>query len=602
MIMSHICYIYIYDYRCLKDVDLVIDSRYEYSFNRESMQLSIAPLSSPLPDNFWGAGIWSLTGIFGENGAGKTTAIRFLLDAVVEGNGIHDVPGIVVYENHGQLYVYHNKEFVSNAKFSVKCIGNKPLSITTDAKLPSIDTFFYMGHFAPEFSYNDLCSVGLKGLYNASEGYRLRDDLEKFANMSDPYLTRPISTYLVSHISQNNYRICRLLLNPILRDIFKGFTLPRYIFFAPNRGGQDNLKFNPLNQERAKKIEGCIDPHPHNAMPTREECLAMFLHYNLLNAYTDNPLFSLGDEVIRQWYANVDARGDVLAQFKSFAKGYKDTTRQILFTIYDVVSRINSLCHFYENNSGFYLDIINDQDKVEALMKDILSSQFYLTSRFFDMYYSNNVNTSANTLSSGEQAMLNLFSRIYDSIELQPLKFSNIKSPTLLLLDEAELGFHPEWQLKYVQVLLDFVRALMVVAGTNYQIIITSHSPMLQSDIPVCCCNYLERDSNGRTCNTRLSQPETFASNVFELYRHSFFLRDGLIGSFAMNRIEKMQQRVLNADDRDIDNEIQLIGDIHIRQYLQDKRNSVIQPKMTIAEKKAYYRRKLAELEDFDDE
>lgn len=600
--MVHLCYIYIYSYRCLQNVDFVIDPRFDYSFDCKTMELSIGPTTSPLPNDFWGRGIWSLTGVFGENGAGKTTVIRFLLDAVVEGNGIHDVPGIIVYENNGQLNVYHNKAFEKHVPFSVKWKANKPIRICDDARLPSIETFFYMGHFSPEFSYNDLCTVGLKGLYNASEGYRLRDDLEKFANMSDPYLIQPISTYLVSHISQNNYRICRLLINENLRELFEGFTLPQYIYIVPNRGGQDNLKYNPLNREKAEKISGYIEPHSHNVMPTREQYLAQFIHFNLLNVYTDNPLFGFGDEVIKEWFLSVNTDYDVLSQFKNFAKSHKGSAHRILLTIYGVVSRINELCHFNENNTGFYLDVVNEKDRVEALMKDILSSEFYLTSRFFDMYYSNNVKNASNTLSSGEQAMLNLFSRIYDAIELQPQKFSNIKSPTLLLLDEAELGFHPEWQLRYIQVLTEFVRALMVVAGTNYQIVITSHSPMLQSDIPVCCCNYFERDSKGQTRNTRNSQPQTFASNVFDLYRNSFFLREGLIGSFAMKRIEKIQQRIDNPDDREIDKEIKLVGDMHIRQYFQDKRSALLRPKMTVNELRAYYMKKLSELEDLNDE
>lgn len=600
--MAHICYIYIYDYRCLKDVDLVIDSRYEYSLDRESMQLNIAPSSTPLPENFWGSGIWSLTGIFGENGAGKTTSIRFLLDAVVEGNGIHDVPGVVVYENNGELYVYHNKDYENDKKLYIHCEDDVKVKIHSKAKLPSIETFFYMGHFSPEFSYSDLCTVGLKGLYNASEGFRLREDLEKFANMSDPYLTKPISTYLVSHISQNNYRICRFLINEIFREQFKGFSLPRYIFISPNRGGQDNLRFNQMIKEKSAPVKNYLDPHPHGAIPTRNQYLSMFLHFNLLNAYTDNPFFEGGEKVIKEWYNRVDTNGDVLAQFKAFAENYDEKVRDILLTIHEVISRVNELCNYNEDISGFYLDVESEKEKVEKLMKDILSADFYLTSRFFDMYYSNNVNTSSNTLSSGEQAMLNLFSRIYDAIEFQPQKFANIKSPTLLLLDEAELGFHPEWQLQYVQTLAEFVRSLMVVAGTNYQIVITSHSPMLQSDIPVSCCNYLERDKDGITKNTRMSQPQTFASNVFELYRHSFFLRDGLIGSFAMHRIEKMQQRILNPDDKEVDKEILFVGDPHIRQYLLDKRASVVQPEPTVEEMRAYYKRKLSELDELNDE
>lgn len=568
---NHICYIYIYKYRCLQDVDFILDSRYEYSFNREAMELVVSPSMHPLPENFWGKGIWSLTGIFGNNGAGKTTAIRFLLDAVVSGNNIDDVEGIIIYEQAGELYIYHNKIYekeiplkilVSDKEFHDRA---KP-KIKKNAPIPKIDTFLYLGHFSPEFSYNDLCTVGLQGLYNGSEGFRLRNDIEKFANLTDTYLSMPFSTYLATHIAQNNYRICRLLINKALRNEFKDFSFPRFIFIAPNHGGQDNLLLNPLAAEKRDKIEGYLKPHSHSFIPTKEQYIEQFIYFNLLNAYSDNYLFTNSENVIKNWYDTVDTNENVLSQFKKFAENYEENTRSTLLMIYDVVSRIVNLCHFNEDISGFYLDTIDETDKIEALMKDILSSRFYITSRFFDMYYSNDINTSSNTLSSGEQAMLNLFSRIYDAIELQPMQFDNIVSPKLLLLDEAELGFHPEWQRNYILTLIHFINALMVVAGTDFQLVLTSHSPIMLSDIPVCCCNFFKKDNEGRINNVRLSHPQTFATNIFELYRNSFFLENGLIGSFAESKLRDIEDKCQEGD-LTAEGEISMVGDSRLRQY-----------------------------------
>ena len=60
--MPHICYIYIYDFQCLHDVDITFDYRFCYSFNQEKAELKISTPIKKLPNDFWGAGIWSLTG------------------------------------------------------------------------------------------------------------------------------------------------------------------------------------------------------------------------------------------------------------------------------------------------------------------------------------------------------------------------------------------------------------------------------------------------------------------------------------------------------------------------------------------------------------
>ena len=108
--MLHICYIYIYDYQCLHNVDITFDHRYNYSYNPDKAVLNISAPTKKLPEKFWGAGIWSLTGIVGNNGAGKTTVNRFLLDAVVEGLTTKDLNGVIVYENNDVLLVFHNTD------------------------------------------------------------------------------------------------------------------------------------------------------------------------------------------------------------------------------------------------------------------------------------------------------------------------------------------------------------------------------------------------------------------------------------------------------------------------------------------------------------
>ena len=42
--MPHICYIYIYDYQCLHNVDITFDHRYNYSYNPDEAVLNYSIL------------------------------------------------------------------------------------------------------------------------------------------------------------------------------------------------------------------------------------------------------------------------------------------------------------------------------------------------------------------------------------------------------------------------------------------------------------------------------------------------------------------------------------------------------------------------------
>ena len=567
--MKHICYIYVYKFRCLQDVGVSFDHRYNYSFSREQMTLTITQSSSKLPVNFWGEKIWSLTCNVGNNGAGKTTVNRFLLNAVVEGLATKDFEGIVIYENNGELSVYHKEPEELNRKDFKVCKDDFSKCKINDAfTLPSIRTFYYQGHFSVEFSTEDLCTTELTGLYNASEGFLLRDDLEKFANATDLSFNSPFASYFVSHIAQKHQRICRLLTNEELRNIIKKFRFPRYITISPNRGGQDHIKLHPIVPKELKEEFGeMINPLPIGGLvPTKEEYVGMFIYFNILNAIAEDKIDSKeGPSILKRWRETVDNTRDVLFQFKEFGNQYEGDVKTSLDIIFYVLSSMVSLAN-YDELGGFYIDLFKEKEVLDKLLGIPLLNNYYLTSRFFDLNYSHNIGYSNATLSSGEEAMLNLFSLLYEAVEFQPSKFGSKYAPSLILLDEAEIGFHPEWQRMYISMIVDFLHSLKVRPGHDFQVVITTHSPILLSDVPSCCCNFLQLNDDDMTYCLNSGINETFATNIFEQYRNSFFLKEGLVGCYAEEKLKQLEEKILDGK-ADVEQEIALIGDSRLQQY-----------------------------------
>lgn len=140
--------------------------------------------------------------------------------------------------------------------------------------------------------------------------------------------------------------------------------------------------------------------------------------------------------------------------------------------------------------------------------------------RFFNFYWRN--------LSSGEHSFLSLFSRFF-SIR-NDLKTKHL----LIIVDEGELYFHPEWQKKWIHTVINIFEK--IYSEKYIQLLVTTHSPFILSDLPSenIVLLYSDKSKNSE----RLSDFNlTFGANIQELFADAFFLRDGLTGNFSKHII-----------------------------------------------------------------
>jgi energy-coupling factor transporter ATP-binding protein EcfA2 len=177
-------------------------------------------------------------------------------------------------------------------------------------------------------------------------------------------------------------------------------------------------------------------------------------------------------------------------------------------------------------------------------------------------------------LSTGEDALLNIYANFYhtirpgnahsDSLNVMGKKIKSLDEnykleSLLILIDEGESGFHPEWQRKYLKYLIDFLP--QIYPDKQIQIILTTHSPFLASDLPKENIIFLqkaepkteeEKKGNYEIVNGAkyengkcvvvdgLKKDKTFGANIHTLLSDSFFLNEGLIGEFAKGKINEV--------------------------------------------------------------
>ncbi len=184
-------------------------------------------------------------------------------------------------------------------------------------------------------------------------------------------------------------------------------------------------------------------------------------------------------------------------------------------------------------------------------------------------------------LSSGEQQMLhstisisyhldNLLSIVENegSVENSRLRtYRNIN----IILDEIELYYHPELQRNYIENLIVLL-SQDKYKEFNFNIIFSTHSPFILSDIP--SENVLKLVSGEPKPNDIVN---SFSANIYDLLNDEFFLKNGAVGAYAQNFINSLIDEIeaINPDiEKNVINQlkskISIVGDELVQYGLEE--------------------------------
>lgn len=180
-------------------------------------------------------------------------------------------------------------------------------------------------------------------------------------------------------------------------------------------------------------------------------------------------------------------------------------------------------------------------------------------------------------LSSGERQLLFYVSTVlYHLQNLDSIQgYSSrrvLHRRVLVILEEIELYFHPEWQRQVVDKLIRHINICKFEHIKRIHLLLVSHSPFVLSDIPKPNVMFVDQGLHITEGDKRCEQLEAFGANIHEMLSHSFFL-NRLMGDFAVHKINEWITRLGNDDDK-IDDvatlryELGLIGEPLIREQL----------------------------------
>jgi AAA15 family ATPase/GTPase len=181
---------------------------------------------------------------------------------------------------------------------------------------------------------------------------------------------------------------------------------------------------------------------------------------------------------------------------------------------------------------------------------------------------------SLSRMSSGERQLLYTCGTfIYHIINLLSVQDSNrVRYRNMMLvLDEVEICFHPEYQRQFISRLRNMLAKFRFNKYCSICIIIATHSPFILSDIPQQNILYLK---DGQCVNDNVSI-NPYAANVNDILHQSFFLDKTFMGDYALERMQKLLSDIesygkkkINRNIEDLKKEINLIGDKFLKQQL----------------------------------
>ncbi|MBP2198156.1 AAA family ATPase [Pantoea cypripedii] len=136
--------------------------------------------------------------------------------------------------------------------------------------------------------------------------------------------------------------------------------------------------------------------------------------------------------------------------------------------------------------------------------------------------------------STGEWKIIDLYATLHRKAKDARTRANNMQ----LLLDEPDSDLHPDLQRCLIKSMLDL---LATYSQRNFQVIISSHNPIVVSDLP--SASVIAVDPSSEMLG------KTFGSNIHDLFKHRFFVERS-VGEFASNKIREV------LEDKKVDEEM----------------------------------------------
>lgn len=260
-----------------------------------------------------------------------------------------------------------------------------------------------------------------------------------------------------------------------------------------------------------------------------------------------------------------------------------------------LLAEIRDNFNYWEFKSELRTNTQRDIDIINHVTK-LMKNDEYLNLGFSYAFYG---------ASTGHEQMWKTLTTLYKCIteinqesNRKKMKLKNI----LVILDEGDLGFHPEWKQSYVKRIIKTTEVILNnIPNQELKIhfLICTNDPIILSDILSSQVNYLELNEY-KIQNKKLERSETFSKNIYDLYKDDFFLKHNGKGEFSVEYIKRIYSDLIDirsaifnpqTENRDFYKELillekkcSIVGD----RFIQNNLNLLIKELLLILSHRSY--------------
>ncbi|WP_375562334.1 AAA family ATPase [Bernardetia sp. OM2101] len=459
-------------------------------------------------------GITNVTAIVGENGAGKSSVLEFLSI-----NSTNEYSYIQIVKKNKQVKIINNKikveSIFSSVLHSIEYSILKYEYFTTPSDINRNSNFKWV-------------QTSVNQLYDAYSAELLQDN-RRLNSEKVFFQVNFLIQNNILEIDSLNVNVKNIDLLDIMRKLDEesmeydgsGFEPLIHQINLENRGNRANNFI-----EYKEYIFMCL----YELMTTK-------IHMVIVQIFNDTVILSENErkefEFILDPRYIINKQNDIV-NYRTYIQDYLLYFEDLnIKRHFDFFKYIISLFEIIDSLEEKNYDNVNKcltlyiEDKYTQEFIESYDNNFYFFD--FDLKKDNQIQH----LSRGEDALL------FQLSTFQNLGKSNTKNSIMIIIDEGELGLHPQWQKQYLKILLDTLPKIF--PNKQIQLILTSHSPFLVSDLPKENVIFLEKGADGKCI---VAQPtamkQTFGANIHTLLTNSFFMKDGLTGTFAQDKIDEV--------------------------------------------------------------
>ena len=475
---------------------------YKVSFDFETNELKIDKNSDYI-ENFYGESIYNISPIVGINGVGKSTILNLIgyYHRAEDQNKDINQFFCIYLDTNGKFYLFGKNFDLSS--IIIKELATNKLDTSGYSGTPKNDNLIYLMNEdrRPSGNYGGSLLLDVH-LAESSKWYMLNGIFEAYEVL--------YSRGLVSSSYKFSFGVSKYYIKDYIPDKYLNDWENREFF----------------------------------------SWLVLKVIVNVCNEFK----YCLSDEEIERYFID----GKYLPLFNKIKKEIEEEKKGFINSLVNFLNYLEQFIHKYKTKE--YIDstksrIVELEYGEKNFDNRIEFEKLYLDyekleknaclSAIYEFYYN---------MSTGETNILKVISYV------KWLQMNSSQGTCQLVVDELESGMHLEWSRSLINFLVNYINEINKIGGMNFQLIFTTHSPYMLSDIKPGNVIMIEKNQETGYSEGKVLQ-NTFAKNIQEIMKEN--LIDNIYGDFALAKINSMIER-LNEKEEHEGNEEELLKEIHL--------------------------------------